>query len=153
MLGPDLLVAPVFSDAGRRRVLPAGRHLDELVHRRARDRTRLAARVATGSTPCRSTSATARCSRSARRDDRPDHDHLDGLVIEVYPSSDPSPGPVEVEVVSPTGGSATFTVERSAGRVTARATAGRPSGSWSLRAPGGATVPAAGGHAEIVTPR
>jgi alpha-D-xyloside xylohydrolase len=83
------------------------------------------------------------------RDDRPDHDYLDGLVIEVHPPAEPSPGPVEVEVTSPAGGRAKFTVRVQGDRVTATSV-GAP---WSLRIAGGPTVPASDGLAEVAAGR
>jgi alpha-D-xyloside xylohydrolase len=145
MLGPDLLVAPVFSDDGKVEFyLPAGTWTYWFTGERV-----------TGPGWMRETHGFTTLPLYVRdgavlaisgRDDRPDHDYLDGLVIDVYPSSDPSPGTVEVDVTSPVGGMSTFTITREAGRVTAASTS---SGPWSLRIAGGTNVPAVDGLAEV----
>jgi alpha-D-xyloside xylohydrolase len=70
------------------------------------------------------------------RDDRPDYDYLDGLVLEVYPCPTPSlvPGIRVVTVTTPTGDSAEFTVEQSEGRVRVTSECTSP---WSVKVKGG----------------
>lgn len=47
------------------------------------------------------------------RDDRPDYDYLDGLVLKIYPTSHPqAPARRVTTVTAPDGSSAEFTVER-----------------------------------------
>ena len=145
MLGPDLLVAPVFdADGDVEFYLPGGTWTNWFTgdrvagpgwRRETHGFTTLPLYVREGAVlPI------------SGRDDRPDHDHLDGLVIEVYPRSDSSAVTVDVEVVSPTGGRATFTVGVAGDRVTATSPATAP---WSLRIAGGSAAPAIDGRAEV----
>ncbi|GEL95586.1 alpha-xylosidase [Cellulomonas composti] len=126
MLGPDLLVAPVFDAAGDVDVyLPPGRWTSLLTSqvvdgpRWVRERhgfdslplyVREGAVLATGA-----------------RDDRPDYDWADGVVLHVV---QPVEGEREVLVPTPDGRAARFVVTCAGGRVTARAD---QDGTWSLR--------------------
>jgi len=82
------------------------------------------------------------------RDDRPDYNYLDGLTLELYPSSLPgvADGSRQVTVTAPDGERAVFLIERSGGR----ARVSSPSAStWSVRVPGGPAVKTTTGEAEI----
>ena len=143
LLGDDLLVAPVFSAGGEVDLyLPAGgwTHLltGERVtgggwRREVHDMLSLPLYVRDGAVIAR-----------GGRDDRPDHDYLDGLVLELYPGD--GPGRREVTVTTPEDRVGTFAVEWGDGRATA--TGDVPDG-WSLRVAGGASVDAAGGAAAL----
>ncbi|KPG86318.1 alpha-xylosidase [Frigoribacterium sp. RIT-PI-h] len=115
LLGDDLLVAPVFSADGTVEVyLPAGRWTNwwtgEVVdagsgtwRTEQHDVLSLPLYVREGAViPV------------GARDDRPDHDYLDGLVLKVFPGGD---GTRSLTVTTPTGGSADFVVTRSGGAV------------------------------------
>jgi alpha-D-xyloside xylohydrolase len=143
MLGADLLVAPVFSPDGDVELyLPAGTWTNWFTgervagpgwRREEHGFTTLPLYVRDGAVlPI------------SGRDDRPDHDYLDGLVIEVYPRSDRDTATV-LEVTSPAGTSAAYTVDVGADRVTASSAAAGP---WSLRIAGGPTSPAVDGRAD-----
>ena len=82
------------------------------------------------------------------REDRPDYNYLDGLTLELYPSSMRGvlDGSRQVTVTEPGGESAVFTIERSGGR----AKVSSPSaGNWSVRVGGGQTVATTTGEAEV----
>ncbi|HEY8913495.1 alpha-xylosidase [Lacisediminihabitans sp.] len=81
------------------------------------------------------------------RDDRPDYDYLDGLTVRVYPSSLPRAESVRrVTVTTPTGESATFTVQRVGGVSTVESASTK---SWSAGAANGKPVTAELGKAEL----
>ena len=148
LLGADLLVAPVFSADGTVDFyLPAGTWTSYFTgetvtgpgwHRETHGFDSLPLYVRDGAVLA-----------IGGRDDRPDYDYLDGLTLEVYPSS--LPGAVDrsrqVTVTTPDGKSAVFTIERSGGRVKVSSPS---AGKWSVRVVGGQTVAATAGHAEAM---
>jgi alpha-D-xyloside xylohydrolase len=94
MLGPDILVAPVFSEGGDVEFyLPAGGWTSLLTGERVIGGGWRRERHALDSLPLyvRDGAVIARGARV----DRPDYDYLDGLVLEVYPGAE---GEREVEV-------------------------------------------------------
>jgi alpha-D-xyloside xylohydrolase len=149
MLGADLLVAPVFSaDGVVEFYLPAGswtnyftgevvegpgwrteRHGFESLPLYVRD----GAVIPVGG-----------------RDDRPDYDYRDGLVLRAFASSSPDERVNTVEVTTPTGEAVSYTVTRSGAgsdaTIDAVSDATLP---WSVAAALGAPVGAAGGSASI----
>ena len=147
MLGADLLVAPVFTaDGSVEFYLPAGTWTsfftgETVTGPRWRREThgfdsiplyvRDGAVVAIGA-----------------RQDRPDYNYLDGLTLQLYPSSLPGVlnGSRQVTVTNPDGDSAVFTIQRSDGL----ATVSSPSASaWSVRVVGGQTVATTTGEVEV----
>jgi len=138
MLGADLLVAPVFTADGRVEFyLPAGTWTSYLTGEQV-----------TG--PCwrQETHGFDSLPLYVRdgavlpiggRDDRPDYDYLDGLTLELFPSSLPGVRDEsrEVTVTTPGGETGVFAIERSDGR----ATISSPTASaWSVRVAGGQAV-------------
>ena len=147
MLGADLLVAPVFSaDASVEFYLPAGTWTNYFT-----------GEAVTGPGWRRETHGFDSIPLYVRdgavlaigaREDRPDYNYLDGLTLELYPSSMPGvlDGSRQVTVTEPGGESAVFTIERSGGR----AKVSSPSaGNWSVRVAGGQTVATTTGEAEV----
>jgi alpha-D-xyloside xylohydrolase len=115
LLGDDLLVAPVFSADGTVEVyLPAGRWTNwftgEVVD--AGSGTWRTERHDVLSLPLYVREGAV--IPVGARDDRPDHDYLDGLVLKVFPGGD---GTRSLTVTTPTGESADFVVTRSGGAV------------------------------------
>jgi alpha-D-xyloside xylohydrolase len=121
LLGDDLLVAPVFSADGTVEVyLPAGRWTNwftgEVVD----------AGSGTWRTETHGVLTLPLYVREGAviplggRDDRPDHDYLDGLVLRVFPGAD---GDRSVTVTTPDGESADFVVTRAGGAVSVETTA------------------------------
>ncbi|OII21806.1 alpha-xylosidase [Frigoribacterium sp. MCBA15_019] len=115
LLGDDLLVAPVFSADGTVEVyLPAGRWTNwftgEVVD--AGSGTWRTERHDVLSLPLYVREGAV--IPVGARDDRPDHDYLDGLVLKVFPGGD---GSRSLTVTTPTGESADFVVTRSGGAV------------------------------------
>ena len=108
MLGPDLLVAPVFSASGEVTFyLPAG----EWTHLLTGERV-------TGGGWRRETHGFDSLPLYVRpgavlpwgaRDDRPDYDYFDGLTLRVFPGGS---GVAEVTVTAPDGRAETFHVDR-----------------------------------------
>lgn len=137
LLGPDLLVAPVFSAEGEVEFyLPDGgwtslwtgeRVAGGRWRRETHDHRSLPLYVRDG----------AVLPRGARRD-RPDYDYVEGLVLELYPGE--GSGRREVTVTRPDGSAAAFVVEWGDGRATAT---GPDGGGWSLRIAGAGASPAA----------
>jgi alpha-D-xyloside xylohydrolase len=121
MLGGDLLVAPVFRPGGVVEVyLPAGRWTNwstgEVVdaghglwRTEVHDVLSLPLYVREGAVV-----------PVGGRDDRPDHDYLDGLVLRVFPGPD---GDCAVTVTTPEGERADFVVTRQGGAVSVETTA------------------------------
>jgi alpha-D-xyloside xylohydrolase len=121
MLGADLLVAPVFRPGGVVEVyLPAGRWTNwstgEVVdaghglwRTEVHDVLSLPLYVREGAVV-----------PVGGRDDRPDHDYLDGLVLRVFPGPD---GDRAVTVTTPEGERADFVVTRQGGAVSVETTA------------------------------
>ena len=145
MLGADLLVAPVFTGSGEVEFyLPAGLWTSYL----------------TGETvqgPCwrRETHGFDSLPLYVRdgavlpvgaHTDRPDYDYLDGLTLNVYPSSVAETR--TVTVTTPDGREVTFAVEH--GGADATVTSSLSDG-WSLRVAGSHSVPAADGRAQSTT--
>jgi alpha-D-xyloside xylohydrolase len=145
LLGADLLVAPVFSPDGTVDVyLPAG----------------IWTNYVTGE------SVPGPCWRSETHgyltlplyvrdgavlphgdvDDRPDYDYLDGLTLQVYPSSEPAASERTVTVTTPDGTTAEFRVQRQDRRVVVTSTTTSP---FVVRLVGGQSVQATDGAAEL----
>jgi alpha-D-xyloside xylohydrolase len=140
LLGGDLLVAPVFSAGGEVQFyLPAGTWTGYLT-----------GDVVEG--PCWRTEQHGFDSLPlyvrdgavlavGARDDRPDYDYLDGLVLRVYPTSNPGPtsnagqhARTVVTVTTPDGTAADFTVDRRPDGVTVTSASTAP---WSVDVVGG----------------
>jgi alpha-D-xyloside xylohydrolase len=147
MLGADLLVAPVFStDGSVEFYLPAGSWTSFLT-----------GETVTGPGWRKETHGFDSIPLYVRdgavlaigaREDRPDYNYLDGLVLQLYPSSLPGvlDGSRQVTVTTPDGESAVFTIQRSQGR----AIVSSPSASrWSVRVAGGQTVATTTGEAAV----
>ena len=87
------------------------------------------------------------------RDDRPDYDYLDGLTLQVYPSSIAvtAEGTRQTTVTTPSGESAVFTVARSADRVSVKSALVRSTSerNWAVSAAGRPPVIAVSGQAEV----
>jgi alpha-D-xyloside xylohydrolase len=147
MLGADLLVAPVFSEVGTVEFyLPAGTWTSYLTGETVTGPGWRTETHGFDSLPLYVRDGAVIPVGS--RDDRPDYDYLDGLTLRVYPSSLPETAESlrRITVTTPTGGSASFTVERSAGLV---AVGSQSSKSWSVSAANGQAVSAESGKAEI----
>ena len=140
MLGSDLLVAPVFSADGEVEFyLPAGTWTNYLT-----------GETVVGPAWRRETHGYASLPLYVRdgavlpigaRDDRPDYDYLEGLTLEVYPTS-LGAGAGTVTVVAPSGRSASFAIERGEGTATI---ATGDAATWAARlANGDATTPTDG---------
>lgn len=80
------------------------------------------------------------------RSDRPDYNYLDGVTIEVYPSS--ADGSRSATVTTPNGTSVEFLVERSGADVRVRS---EYTGAWRARTPGAVAVDAVDGVVRLVT--
>jgi len=107
MLGPDLLVAPVMSDDGTVEVyLPAGTWTHLLSGEKVAGGRWLRQTYGFDSLPLYVREG-ALLARGAR-DDRPDYDYFDGLVLEAYPGDGPVRG--RVDVVGVDGRRVTFEV-------------------------------------------
>jgi alpha-D-xyloside xylohydrolase len=133
MLGADLLVAPVFSaDGDVEFYLPAGLWTNYFTGEQVQG-------------PCwrRETHGFDSLPLYVRdgavipigsRSDRPDYDYLDGLTLNVYPSSFPAGDGSKpnrtVQVTTPDGTIADFTIKRTGGKV--RVTSDSPT-AWSLK--------------------
>ncbi|HEY0259348.1 MAG TPA: alpha-xylosidase, partial [Lacisediminihabitans sp.] len=147
LLGPDLLVAPVFNAEGVAEFyLPAGSWTNywtgEVVagggwRRETHGFTSLPLYVRDGAVLA-----------VGAREDRPDYDYLDGLTLEVYPASLPEniDGSREIVVTTPTGDTAVFTVERTSDRLRVSSATARE---WSVRVIGADAVTTTTGEAEI----
>jgi alpha-D-xyloside xylohydrolase len=138
LLGPDLLVAPVFTESGDVELyLPAGTWTHLLTGERVEGGGWRRERHGFESLPLYVRPGAVL--PLGRREDRPDTDHLDGLTLRAFP------GPPDSRSVRV--GGATFTVETTADGV--RATG--PDGDWALQV-GGAEAAAEGGVAELPLP-
>jgi alpha-D-xyloside xylohydrolase len=145
LLGPDLLVAPVFTADGSVEVyLPAGTWTNYFTGETVsgpgwRSETHgyltLPLYVRDGAVLPLGGS-----------DDRADYDYLDGLMLEVYPSSEPAPSERTVTVTTPHDETADFVVRRTERRLTVTSGSGRP---FAVRLAGGEPVPAADGEAHL----
>jgi len=141
LLGPDLMVAPVFTAEGTVEFyLPAGDWTDYWT----------GARV-TGGRWLRETHGFTTLPLYVRegavipvgaRSDRPDYEYLPGLELQAYPSRRPTTR--TVAVTGPHGRRETFTVTTTARGVSVRSAV---SAGWSLRVPGGEPVTAVDGVA------
>jgi alpha-D-xyloside xylohydrolase len=143
LLGPDLLVAPVFSaDGSVEFYLPSGTWTSYLT-----------GEVKIGPGWFREQHGYESLPLYVREgavlpvgaiDSRPDYDYLHGLTLELYPTD--SAERRSVTVTPPAGDSAEFVVERTAEgwRVTSDSRA-----PWSARVAGGETVAAVGGAVEL----
>ncbi|MBB5789671.1 alpha-xylosidase [Jiangella mangrovi] len=132
MLGPDLLVAPVFTADGTVSFyLPAGRWTS-LLSGASTD----GGRWVTETHGFDSLPLYVRDGAVlpwGARDDRADYDYLDGIELVAYPSASAAEATTTVRVLTPSGREATFTVTRAAdGQLTASSS--EPEGSWTLRA-------------------
>lgn len=135
LLGPDLLVAPVFTAGGDVDFfLPAGTWTHLLTGERAIGPGWRRERHGFESLPLYVREGAVL--PLGERDDRPDTDHLDGLTLWAFPGG---PRVQEVRV-----GDALFRVETAEGEVVATG----PSGRWSLRV-GDARARSAGGRASL----
>jgi len=122
MLGGDILVAPVFSEAGDVEFyLPAGTWTSLLTGESVAGPGWRTETHGFDSLPLyvRDGAAIPRGGRT----DRPDYDYLDGLVIELYPSS-LEHDERELTVTTPEGASASFTVTRTPDGATVTSTDG-----------------------------
>lgn len=144
LLGPDLLVAPVFSADGEvEYYLPEGEWLDLLTGDPLTGGRWIRERHEVDSLPLllRPGAVIA----LGAREDRPDTDHLDGLTLLVNP--DPAESwNRQVTILDRHGQDVVFTVHRDGGAVVAESAAAR---GWSLARPGGEPVPAADGRAVL----
>lgn len=145
MLGPDLLVAPVMRHDGRVQFyLPAGQWTNYLTHATAYGPGWHTETHGFESLPLYVRDGAVL--PLGARDDRPDYDFLDDLVLAVYPAS--SGGSKTVRVVAIGGTWTEFHVVRTG--ATVRVTSDLDAG-WSIRVIGvdaGADIPARGGSAE-----
>ncbi|GAB2453401.1 alpha-D-xyloside xylohydrolase [Conyzicola lurida] len=143
LLGPDLLVAPVFTASGAVQFyLPAGlwtsyftgetvtgpgwrteTHGFDTLPLYVRDGAVLAV---------------------GARDDRPDYDYLDGLELRLYPAS--GDGSRDIHVTSPDGAAAVITVVRSGGVATVSSA---DLTDFTVTVVGGESVRATGGRADV----
>ncbi|MGN6741791.1 MAG: alpha-xylosidase [Amnibacterium sp.] len=135
LLGPDLLVAPVFTASGDVELyLPEGTWTSLLTGERATGPGWRRERHGFESLPLYVRDGAVL--PLGAREDRPDTDHLDGLTLHAFPGA---PATTTVRV-----GEATFTVETSADAVTATG----PDGSWVLQV-GDVTAASEGGRARL----
>jgi alpha-D-xyloside xylohydrolase len=144
LLGPDLLVAPVFSATGDVDFyLPAGGWTDFWTGERTTGGGWRRERHGFRSLPLYVRDG-AVLPRGARRD-RPDYDYADGLVLELYPGS--SSGDREIALTRPDGSQVVFQATWGDGRAVAT---GDVLAGWSLRIAGSdRTTEAVAGKAEI----
>jgi alpha-D-xyloside xylohydrolase len=135
LLGPDLLVAPVFTESGEVELyLPAGTWTSLLTGERVTGGGWRRERHGFESLPLYVREGAVL--PMGAREDRPDTDHLDGLTLRAFPGA---AGTRTVRV-----GDATFTVETTDDAVVASG----PDGSWSLQV-GDAVAAAEGGTATL----
>ncbi|HET6826082.1 MAG TPA: alpha-xylosidase [Amnibacterium sp.] len=135
LLGPDLLVAPVFTASGDVEFyLPAGAWTSLLTGERVQGGSWRRERHGFESLPLYVREGAVL--PLGAREDRPDTDHLDGLTLRAFPGA---AGTTTVRV-----GDATFTVETTDDAVTASG----QDGPWSLQV-GDATAAAEGGTARV----
>jgi alpha-D-xyloside xylohydrolase len=132
LLGPDVLVAPVFSADGEVQFyLPAGRWTGLLTGETVEGGRWLTERHGFESLPLYVREGAVL--PLGARDDRAEYDYLDGLTLQVLPGD----GERALEVTAPDGGTATFRVDRRGGRI--RVTSDDLA-SFSVRLPGGRIV-------------
>ncbi|MBD7956057.1 alpha-xylosidase [Microbacterium sp. Sa4CUA7] len=108
MLGPDLLVAPVFTESGEVEFyLPAGTWTSLFTGESVEGGRWV--RETHGFTSIPLYARPGAVLPWGAREDRPDYDYLDGLTLRVFPGGT---GTAEVLVTTPDGRSATFTADR-----------------------------------------
>lgn len=147
LLGPDLLVAPVFSaDGSVDFYLPAGVWTNYETGDRVEGPTWRREHHNFDSLPLFVREGAVL--PVGARDDVPDYDYLNGLTLEVYPSS--VSGVRTVRVTTPHGQSSDFVVERSDDAVKVTSTSPAP---WRMRVIGGDTVSSLNGEARLSVPR
>jgi len=145
LLGPDILVAPVFSEGGEVEFyLPAGSWTSLLTGETVTGPGWRTETHGFDSLPLyvRDGAVIAR----GARDDRPDYDYLDGIVLELYPSSLRDDDTREVTVTTPEGRVATFTVSRTATGATVTAAGGEE---FAVRVGSGSPVTSDAGKAGL----
>lgn len=137
MLGPDLLVAPVFSPIGVVQFyLPAGEWTNYLTGETVTGGSWRTETHGFDSLPLYVREGAVLA--TGARDDRPDYDYLDGLTLVRYPGGSGR----TVTVVTPTGRQAQFTVDG------VGASSDIPDG-WGIRTPKGDRVAAVEGKAQF----
>lgn len=143
MLGGSLLVAPVFSEAGDVDVyVPAGTWTSLLTGEQVTGPRWVHEQHGFDSVPLYVRPGTVL--PVGAHDDRPDHDHADGVTLHLFELPDGFATTVRV----PSGeGEATFEVTRAGGAVRVRA-AGAP-GAWAVHPAGGARVEVAAGVDQV----
>jgi len=143
LLGGDLLVAPVFRADGQVQLyLPQGVWTNVLTGERVTGGGWRTEQHGFDSLPLYARDGAV--IPVGTREDRPDYDYLEGLTLDVYPSS--ADGVRTVRVVTPEGRSASFTVERSGGRATITS---EGLDSFTVRVVGGATAETTDGRLEL----
>jgi alpha-D-xyloside xylohydrolase len=145
MLGSDLLVAPVFTATGEVEFyLPAGGWTNYFTGEHVQGGRWLRETHGFDSLPLYVRDGAVL--PIGARDDRPDYAYLDDLTLEVYPGGD---GTTRLDVDEPEGASASFSVERGQGRVTAQRSDG---GDFALRFVGRESTASSDGRVELEPP-
>ncbi|GAA3638215.1 alpha-xylosidase [Kineosporia mesophila] len=150
LLGPDLLVAPVFSPDGEvEYYLPEGDWVRLLTGETVTGGRWVKEHHEVDSLPLLVRPGAV--VPLGAREDRPDTDHLDGLTLVVNPSDAPAEDAWERRVDILTGhgegaGSAEFSVRRDGGRIVAESSIAN---GWGLARPGGGRVAAENGRAVL----
>jgi alpha-D-xyloside xylohydrolase len=143
MLGPDLLVAPVFTADGSVDVyIPAGTWTHYLTGETVTGPAWRSETHGFDSLPLYVRDGAVLA--VGARDDRPDYDYLDGLELRVYPGSGDRVR--EVVVTTPDGRVARFAVERSGSTTTVTSP---DADTFTVTVVGGESVTASGGRAEV----
>jgi alpha-D-xyloside xylohydrolase len=129
LLGGDLLIAPVFTADGTVEFyLPAGTWTGYLTGEVVQGPCWRAEQHGFDSLPVYVRDGAVL--PVGARDDRPDYDYLDGLVLKVYPASNPQADAMTVTTVTaPDGASAEFTVERGPNGIRVSSSSSAP---WSV---------------------
>ena len=144
LLGPDLLVAPVFSADGRvQYYLPAGTWTNYLTGETVegglwRDEVHDAFSIPLWVRP-------GAVLPIGATDTVPDYDYFDGLTLVVYPGE---PGTTSLTVTNPEGTSAEFVIARDDAGVSVRVASGSVS-AYSVQLAGGEPIPATHGEVHI----
>jgi alpha-D-xyloside xylohydrolase len=143
LLGPDVLVAPVFDAEGWVDFyLPAGTWTGYLTGETLQGPGWFRERHGFLSLPLYVRDGAVLAVGS--RDDRPDYDYLEGLTLVVYPST--SGAARTITVIQPDGATADFLVERTA---TGARVSSSHVGTWSARLAGGGIVASVEGVADV----
>ncbi|MEP6478923.1 MAG: alpha-xylosidase [Rhodoglobus sp.] len=143
LLGPDLLVAPVFTESGSVEFyLPAGTWTNYFTGETVTGPAWRSETHGYDSLPLYVRDGAV--IPVGARIDRPDYDYHDGLTLAVYPGSLEADAERTIVVTNPQGDASTFTVRRSGSSVTATSDGTRE---FSLRLAGGPTVRSANGTA------